>query len=244
VDRAVKRLRVLAVFVALHFSIFAGSGADTTNSISRPPLTEVSKGVFQIGLVQLDKNQKSVQFPAVLNMDHGLIEYLLVTTRGKTHESLLKTDAEPYHIHVAMLLLGAKGAAQTKELLKVPTGEYHVNGAATNRLAALLKGDPFRIELSWTNAQGPIKVAAEDSILDLQTGKSAVRGTWNYNGSRVVEGVYMAQQQGSIVAVVDDVDAMANNPRGGHDNDQIWQIYTNGLPKLNATVLVTFKLQN
>ena len=219
--------------------------AEQRKATNAPPLVEISPGVFQIGLVRLDKTQKSVQFPAVLNMDHGLIEYLLVTTRGKTHESLLKTEAEPYHIHVAMLLLGAKGAAQTQELLKVPTGEYHVNtpGAPTNRLAELLKGDAIRIEVSQTNkgAQS-VSTPAEDFVLDLQTGKTATRGTWNYNGSRVVDGIYMAQQQGSIVAMIDDVDAMVNNPRKGHENDQVWQVRTNLGLKLNDKVLVTFKL--
>lgn len=209
-----------------------------------PPLVEITPGVFQIGLVRLDKTNKSVQFPAVLNMDHGLIEYLLVTTRGKTHESLLKTEAEPYHIHIAMLLLGAKGAAQSKELLKVPTGEFHVNTpAATNRLADLLKGDAVRIEILRTNAQGVATTnAAEDWITDLQTGKAAAHGTWNYNGSRVVDGIYMAQQQGSIVAVVDDVDAMVNNPRKGHDNDQVWEVRTNAVPKVNERILVRMTL--
>ena len=125
--------------------------ADEKTQTNVPPLVEVAPGVFQIGLVRLDKNQRSVQFPAVLNQDHGLIEYLLVTTRGKTHESLLKTEAEPFHIHVAMLLLGAKGAAQSKEFLKVPMMLIHVirPGATQNRLAELLKGDAIRIELAW-----------------------------------------------------------------------------------------------
>jgi len=217
---------------------------------STPPLVETSPGIYQIGLVQLDKTNKSVQFPAVLNMDHGVIEYLLVTTRGKTHESLLKTEAEPYHIHVAMLLLGAKGATQSKELLKVPTGEFHVNvpGAATNRLAELLKGDAIQIEVIWTNASSglgasrPTVEPAENWITDLQIGKPAARGIWNYNGSRVVDGIYMAQQQGSIVAVIDDVDAMVNNPRKGHENDHVWAVRTNALPKLNDRVMVRFKL--
>lgn len=224
--------------------VLAGRAEHPKATNAPPPLVEVSPGVFQIGLVRLDKTQKSVQFPAVLNQDHGLIEYLLVTTRGKTHESLLKTEAEPYHIHVAMLLLGAKGAPQTRELLKVPTGEYHVNtpGAATNRLAELLKGDAIRIELSWTNDGKFVSMPAEDCVIDLQTGKTAARGKWNYNGSRVVDGVYMAQQQGSIVAMIDDVDAMVNNPRKGHENDQVWQVRTNGLPGLNASVTVTLKL--
>ena len=46
-------------------------------------------------------------------------------------------------------------------------------------------------------------------------------------GPRVVDGIYMAQQQGSIVAMIDDVDAMVNNPRKGHENDQVWQVRTN-----------------
>jgi hypothetical protein len=220
---------------------FAGPKLQT----NAPPLVEIAPGVFQIGLVRLDKTQKSVQFPAVLNMDHGLIEYLLVTTRGKTHESLLKTETEPYHIHIAMLLLSAKGAAQTPELAKVPTGEYHVNapGSATNRLAQLLKGDAIKIEIAWTNSDGQRVVSpAEDWVTDLQTGKSAARGTWNYNGSRVVDGIYMAQQQGSIVAIIDDVDAMVNNPRKGHENDQVWQVKANAGARLNDKVMVTFKL--
>lgn len=231
--------------IALVLLVCPAIRANEPKPTNGPPLVEVSPGVYQIGLVRLDKTKKSVQFPALLNMDRGLIEYLLVTTRGKTHESLLKTEAQPYHIHIAMLLLGAKGATTTKELLKVPTGEYHVNtpGVAKNRLAELLKGDPIRIELEWTNATGAKKVAPEDCIDNLQTGKTATRGTWNYNGSRVVGGMYMAQQQGSIVAMIDDVDAMVNNPRPGHENDQIWQVRTNMGLKLNENVLVTFKLQ-
>jgi hypothetical protein len=259
------------VFLMLAIAV---SGQTVTNQTSStttpPPLKEVAPGVFQIGLVQLDKTRKSVQFPAVLNMDHGLIEYLLVTTRGKTHESLLKTDAQPYHVHVAMLLLGAKGAAQSKELLKVPVTQQHVNTpGATNRLAELLKGDPVRIELTWTNfgkvsgtASSPrpsppeeerekntgssprvMNVPAEDCINNLQTGKTAVRTNWNYNGSRVVDGIFMAQQEGSIVAVIDDVDAMVNNPRPDHDNDQIWQVRTNFVPKVGEKVLVTIRLE-
>ncbi len=235
----------MATFVgAVVLSLVCASDAQPTTS-TNAPLAEISPGVFQIGLVRLDKTNKSVQFPAVLNMDHGLIEYLLVTTRGKTHESLLKTEAAPSHIHVAMLLLGAKGAAQTPDLLKVPTGEYHVNGpgGAGERNAQLLKGDPIRIELAWTNAETAKTVPAEDCVIDLQTGKAASRGTWNYNGSRVVDGTYMAQQQGSIVAMIDDVDAIVNNARKGHENDQVWQVRSNFVPSIGAKILVTFQLE-
>jgi hypothetical protein len=77
----------------------------------------------------------------------------------------------------------------------------------------------------------------------LATKTNATRGPWTYNGSRVINGTFMAQREASIVALIDDIDAMANNPRPGSDNDQIWQINSNLLPPTNTTVEVTFKLK-
>jgi hypothetical protein len=36
---------------------------------------------------------------------------------------------------------------------------------------------------------------------------------------------------------------VVNNPRPGHDNDQIWEGNTNNLPPLDTPVDVTFKLE-
>src|SRR5688500_7158315 len=72
------------------------------------PIKDLGEGRLQIGNVTVDSKQKSLTFPALVNMTTGLVEYLVVTTGGKVHESLLRTDAEPFHIHSAMLLLGLK----------------------------------------------------------------------------------------------------------------------------------------
>jgi hypothetical protein len=210
------------------------------------PLKQISRDVFQLGAVRLDKSRKTVQFPAQLNMKDGVIEYLLVNARGKTYESLLRTDTEPYDIHLAMLLIGAKGAPQTAALLNAPSVPFHVNrpAAATNSSPALaILGDPVTIELAWQMADGWKQLPAEDCIMNLATKTNASRGPWTYNGSRVVNGIFLAQREASIVALIDDIDALVNNPRPGNDNDQIWQINSNVLPPLNAPVEVTFKLE-
>ncbi len=209
------------------------------------PLKQISRDVFQLGAVRLDKSRKTVQFPAQLNMRDGVIEYLLVNARGKTYESLLRTDTEPYDIHLAMLLIGAKGAPQTAALLNAPTEPFHVNRPAspTNSSPALaIQGDSVTIELAWQMADGPKQLPAEDCIMNLATKNNASRGPWTYNGSRVVNGIFLAQREASIVAMIDDIDALVNNPRPGSDNDQIWQINSNVLPPLNTPVEVTFKL--
>ena len=68
------------------------------------------------------------------------------------------------------------------------------------------------------------------------------RGEWRYNGSRVVEGNFLGQREGSIVAVIADPDALSNNPRPGRDNDQIWQVHTNAVPPVGTPVRITIQL--
>ena len=224
----------------------SGPAASSTN----PPLREISTGVFQLGDIRLDKPTRSLQFPAQLNMREGLIEYLLVNAKGKSYESLLRTEVEPYEVHLAMLLIGAKGAPQTPALLAAPSVPFHVNQPpgqtnAAAPLAAVAAGDRIRIELSWNIAgKGEQHARAEDWVFNLATKTNAARGPWIYNGSRVVKGVFLAQREGSIVAMIDDIDALVNNPRPGHDNDQIWSANTNVLPPLNTPVEVTFRLAN
>lgn len=212
-----------------------GSG-DSTNL----PLRQIAPGVFQLGSVRLDKTQHTVSFPAEVNMNDGLVEYLLVSGKGKTYESLLKTDAQPYDIQLAMLLLGAKGAPQTPALLNAPSVPFHVNSAHPPEAVT---GAPILIDLSWKSGEDTHHARAEDWILDLSRKATAAAGPWTYNGSRVQRGVFIAQRDGQVVALIDDIDAMINNPRPGHDNDQIWEINSNAIPPLRTPVEVTFALQ-
>jgi len=211
---------------------------------NEPPLKQISRDIFQLGAVRLDKNKKTVQFPAQLNMKDGVIEYVLVNARGKSYESLLRTDVEPYYVHLAMLLIGAKGAPETPALLNAPSQPFHVNRppGATNSPRLAIEGDPVNIEFSWELAGQRQQVRAEDCLMNLATRTNASRVPWTYNGSRVVNGIFVAQREGSIVAAIDDIDAMINNPRPGSDNDQIWEINSNTVPPLNTPVEVTFQL--
>ena len=214
------------------------------------PLRQISRDIFQLGAVRLDKNRRTVQFPAQVNMKEGVVEYFLVpdVASKKSYESLPPhLDTEPYYIHLAMLLIGAQGAPPDIALSNAPAQPFHINHPrnATNlppRLA--IRGDPLTIELAWETPAGRKEVRAEDCLINLTTKTNITRrGPWTYNGSRVLDGVFIAQREGSVVAMVDDIDAMANNPRAGSDDDQIWQVNSNSLPSTNTTVQVTFKLE-
>jgi hypothetical protein len=206
---------------------------------SAPQIKELGDGRFQVGAVTLDKNTRSVTFPGAINMTEGLIEYLLVARGGKTHESLFVTGAEPYHIHVAMLLLGAKGAPNDGEL-DTPPSQID---AAFLKKAPAVQGDKVLVLARWKTGGNETTVNGEDLVINDKEKHTARRGPWTYNGSRFYHGNFAAQMEGSIIAMVTDPTALVNNPRPGHDDDMIWEIDPKKVPPKDTPVEITIKLE-
>lgn len=200
------------------------AAAATTNA----PIKEISPGIFQIGQVTIDKGKRTASFPAMLNInDAAAIEYFLVTENGKIHESALRTTAEPYHINLALLLLGATGAG---------TNAFR----QTNQPA--IPGDKVQLEVSWVSLEKTTRVPAESMIENRLTKMPLAPGPWIYNGSQIYEGTFIAQLEGSIISVITDPIAIINNPRADAENDDLWQIRTNNLPPLNWPMEVTVRV--
>ncbi len=210
----------------------------TTNSLVR----EISPGIFKISEVRLDKRERTVSFPAALNMDEGLIEYLIVTTSGKTHESLLRTDVEPFQLQLAMLLLGAKGAP-TQPLTNAPAGGPIKGDQLTGVPSPPLRGEPVSFEVRWTAGGREKLFRIEELVLDLKKQAPMSRGVFTFNGSRLWEGRFIAQRDGSIVSLITDEDALFNNPRPGREDDSNWQIIPQDLPPRGTPVQVTIRLE-
>jgi hypothetical protein len=202
----------------------SGSASD---SATNAPLKQIQPGVFELGQVRWDKDKRTVSFPASVNQREGNIEYVVVTATGKTHESLLRTTAEPYHLQLAFLLLGAKGAG-TNNLPEEPVNP--------------LPGEKVEVEFNW-NVDGKMqRFRAEEFVHDRKANGPARRGDWIYTGSRLREDGFAAQLDGSIVSLITDADALINNPRPGREDDDNWLVRTNNLPPLHAPVEVTIRL--
>lgn len=233
--RVQKRHLLFVIFAtACHIAVagpreFRTNGVPASAAVTNASVQRLGEGIFQIGAVRLDKKQQSISFPASVNMHEGVIEYVLVNSSGKLHESLFKTDAEPYHIHTAMLLLGANGG-----VVKTVTPEKKQSEVA---------GDSLLVFASWQQNGLEKKLPIEDLVSNLATKTNASRGVWLYNGSRLIDGTFLAQRDGSIVSTIADPDALVNNPRPGRDNDDNWQVNPTNAPPLNTPVRITFQLQ-
>lgn len=191
------------------------------------PLKEVRPGLFEIGRVRFNKAEATVTIPTEANMREGAVEYFLVTTTGKTHESVFRTDAEPYHIQLAMLLLNAKGRGTNdfpEDKTKPPPG------------------DQIDVEVIWESKNVQRRARAEEFVFDRAAKGPMQNVKWIYNGSQINAEGFAAQQTGSIISLIDDPDALINNPLPRRDDDDNWQVSTNRVAEIGTKVELVITL--
>jgi hypothetical protein len=212
-----------------------------TNAPSGPPVSamkEIAPGLFQLGGVTLNTSNKTVRFRARVDLVDGTMEYFVVSTWGKTYESICSTETDPRDIHVAMLLLGAKGAGTNLDAA-LENSESIVSHPAAVRLP----GDPVSIDLKWTAKGKEIRRPIADLVENIKSKRALKAGSWVYNGSFMIENTFLAEREGSIISLVTDPQALINNMAPGHDDDSLWRPNRRNLPPTNTVVEVTIGLE-
>jgi hypothetical protein len=176
-------------------------------------IRQIDANTLQIGAVRVESKERRLIIPATVNMVEGPIEYVLVSAIGKLHESIFKTAAEPVHIQTAVLLL-----------LKTP---------ALSNPPPLLR---VEIELGPTNTLG-----AEKLIENTRPDVRLASGSWRYNGSRIVDGTFIAQRDGSIISIIADPDSLIESGRVAADDDENWRPKKTSLPPNGTAVKVVLR---
>ncbi len=220
--------------VALIVSFFLA--ASLSRAEDAPLVRQLSPEVFQVGSVRLDKRTRTATFPASVNLTNGLVEYFAVNAIGKTHESVLVSDTEPYHLHMAMLLLGVKiaPAPSDKPPAQIDPGYLETAPEVT--------GETVEISVTWMKDGQPQQARAEDWVWNTKQKAPMKKGPWIYNGSLVSNASFVAQNEGSMITLVADPAALVNNPRAGHNDDLIWTARSEKLPPVGTPVDITITL--
>ena len=193
---------------------------------------------FTVGHITVDKKTRTVRFPAVVNLSEGALEYLLVTDKGKTHESLFSTTISPFQLNIAMLLIGG---SPTREIAELPPAQI---SAGTLKSAPEIKGDPVEILVAWTprDTGEPQQIDATEWIGCRLLKTPVATGPWIYTGSAIYKKRFLAQEDGSIIALVTDPAALINNPRPGHDDDTVWSVLKGNAPAVGTPVEIILRL--
>lgn len=207
-------------WVGLFLFVIAGGWSFALSQTNK--IVQLSEGVYRIGKVTVDQKERAASLGAVVNMTNGPVEYLLVTGAGKLHEAVFRTEASPADLHVAMLLLGAKGAATN-----LPPAQRAISG------------DKVWVDVQTQKTNLPV----ERVVWNVSTTNEMSAGAWIYNGARLIEGTFTAERDGLFVSLITDVDSLMNNPRPGHENDEAWQVNTNRIHTLTTNVTLVFRLR-
>jgi hypothetical protein len=209
---------ILVLLLAVHTLVAAETNA---------PVRDLGDGRFAIGLVTLEQKSRTIRFPATVNMRAETVEYVAVHKTGKTHESILRTEARPQDIHVAMLLLGAR---------PMMTNRFGADGQDQPA------GSQIEVEVTWRDLFAEHRARAEDLVQNKESGEALPRGVWIYNGSNFSEGAFTAERDGSVLSIHIDPDALINNPRPGRENDDLCQPFAEKLPPVGTRMEVSIRL--
>jgi len=180
----------------------------------RPEIIRVSATRSRLGLVEFDAMTREIFIPAEVNMVKGLLEYALVSEKGKLHESLLSTKARVFDLNVVLLLLNYE-----------PDLGWFVPPSKPKALATVKPGARLEARVRWREAGGGAEktVRLDQWIHDMATQKAAAPSPWVYSGSHLNETKqFAAEVDGSFLALYLDSRALFNSPRDGADNDEQW----------------------
>ena len=165
--------------------------------------------------VEIQLGNRTLLFHATVNQRDGAIEYALVHRSGKVHESLLRTEIVPQDLHAGVLLVVGK----------IPTN-----------------GIPVEVEVRWTNATGAVTQTLAQLVRYADTRTPLEPGSWRYTGSEFFDGKFLAQTEGSLIALMHDSVALVNNPRRGSERDDLWEPNADVLPAVGTPVEVVLRL--
>ena len=173
-----------------------------------------------MGAVTVDTAAKTATCSAVINMNAGAVEYLAVAAGGKLHESLLRVEARPLHLQVALLLLGLK-----------PKNVLHAQGEAK-----IPQGDPVEIRIRWRDANGDAQEVRAESLL--VSGPKEVPmpdHAWVFTGSRILKEGFEGDIAKSLVAIWHDPAAILDNPLPSGANN-VWSVNPKRTPKRGTQI--------
>ena len=220
----------VAVFRTMPLFILSFLKAESNKTVL-PEIVRIEEGIYEFGGVIINKNQRSITLPATCNQRNGLVEYGLVHEDGKIHESLFRTKVRPQIFHTSLLLLKIK-----------PVESFFENIWSDEPEQIDYSGKCFEILVTWDENQTKRESSLEKLSTNQGKSKPDIGKLFIFTGSKMIEGNFLAESTGSIVAIYADDNAIINNSHYDSVNDDVWIANKQKMPPLEMPVKITFHL--
>lgn len=224
--RLASGIRLLCLFFCLPCVHYAED-----NSTALPKIVRTEDGLYRFGDVIIDRTSGEFSFPGISNQVYGLIEYGLVHESGKIHESLFRTKVSPKIIHTSLLLLKLK-----------PAEGFFENLWAEKPKKIDYSANLVRITVSWELNGTKYEESLDKLALNQKDDQPIEGNSFVFTGSRIIEGTFLAEAGGSILAVYGDEDSIINSSDHDSNNDDVWYGNKGKMPPLECPVTIRFHL--
>ena len=201
------------------------------NVTKLPEIIKISDGIYQFGDILIDRKSNTIEIPAITNQISGLVEYGIVHEDGKIHESLFRTKIRPQILHTSLLLLKAK-----------PVASFFENLWSDEPKVINYDNYCFDIFVNWEMNGTKFNKTFEKLSINQNRKQSVEKKSFIFTGSRVIEGTFLAETSGSILAIYADDNAILNNSDYDSANDDVWIANKVEMPPLELPVIIRFHL--
>jgi hypothetical protein len=216
------------LLISMRGNIFAqsqGAISGAPGDTSQNPLKKIGDDQYQLGNIKIDSKNRVLTIPGKINMQKGMIELLACAPGGKTHETVVVMDVVPYHLQVALILLGLN----------------YIGGLSVQGDTLTPKGDSVDVFVTWTKNGQDTTVRAEDFAWDIPAGKSMAHTPWVFAGSKMYEGKYMADVEKSLITTYHDPFTILDNPLSTGRDDETYKVNDLLVPPKGTPVTITIK---
>jgi len=229
----------LCALPARGFAADEAKAAIAAETPKRPAVTKIGETTYRLGEITFDAKTREVRIPAAMNLrEGGPTEYLLVHETGKVHEALLTTKVRALDLQVVLKLLRYRGGEgdlfdtflpSEEQRRKIESGE---NGE---------RGDALSVTAIWEKDGKTREHPVAEWVLDAETGKAMADEPWILTGSHVSEGAFLADLEGSLIAIYLDQIALLNMSRKGAENDERWGANAAATPEVGQKVTLVLR---
>ena len=213
--------------------------ANAPQQAAKPNVEPLGGGKFRIGTVEFDSRKREIRIPAVVNMrgaeGEAPLEYLLVRTHGKVHESLFTTDTPALDINLAFALLSYPPSA---EFYAIPNDTGGLSGEFPEVPEAIRRAARVRIDVELTKDGNTSRFPVGEWIRHTTKLTPKPLTAWVYGGSEFFEGTYVPESTGDLVAIFTARAAMINFSGDERKEDTSWQVYPGRVPDLQTPVIL------
>jgi hypothetical protein len=206
------------------------------------PAERIGEHRYRIGRVVVDTGARVITAPCRVNQRKGMIEYLAVAAEGKLHESVLQVDAEPLHLHVALLLLGLEPGPRPRyqgDPLS-PLG-VRKKGTAGGESNPLPERAWVEARVSWQAGGREREARLEELAWDIPASQPMAPVAWLFTGAAVPGRGPWTMEERSVVATYRDPDAVLNNPLPSGGDDTVYKANERLIPPVGTPVTLLLR---